>query len=439
MTLHRGFFRLPPSCYNALMLNRPSHNWQARLDEIIAERTAQMIKLRRRLHSYPEPSGEEFKTSLHLYQTLVDEGFEVLMGPEGRGVVADNRPVGGGALRRIALRADIDALRIHDQKEVEYKSRCPGLMHACGHDSHSAAVFGASAAIRQMQQADDLPWPIRFRSVFQPAEETSTGAKEMIEAGAIDDVDAIVAIHMDPSRRVGTVGLRDGVLTANCVGMRIRIVGRGGHTARPHEARDPIAAAAQLINALYLFIPRVTDSQDAVVLGIGQIHSGDNPNVIPERLELRGTLRTLDRGVHKEAIKHIRRLAHGIGQTTDTHIDVQFEQASAAVVNQPELMGVVRESARHVVGEQGMIEIPRPSMGSEDFSFYLDHIPGAMIRVGCASAERGRSPLHSPDFDIDEDALAIAARILARVVIEWSNPHRKPAADPAEAEAGSGI
>jgi amidohydrolase len=407
-----------------------SSAWQQHLDLAIARHREQIVGVRRHMHRNPEPSGQEFKTSLYLYQKLSQEGFDVRMGPEGRGILVDVSFGDGPPGKLFALRADIDALRIHDQKEVDYRSQVPGVMHACGHDAHSAILTGAITAVRELHAAGELPWPVRFRGIFQPSEETSVGAKEMIEAGALDGVEAIAALHVDPSRRVGTVGMRVGVLTANCMGMRIRIVGRGGHTARPHEASDPIAAAAQLINSLYLFIPRVVDSQDAVVLGIGQIQSGDNPNVIPERLELRGTLRTLDRRVHKQSQQHIRRLAHGVAQTTDTHIDVQFERASASVCNDPQLMTILNQAATEVLGPEGIDTIARPSMGSEDFAFYLEHVPGAMVRLGTASARRGRSALHTPTFDVDEDALPQGARIMARTAIQWCNPDRDPAGDP---------
>jgi amidohydrolase len=397
-------------------------DWQEQLDLALERRYDRMIGLRRHLHRQPEPSGEEFKTSLHIYRLLDEEGFDVRMGPEGRGVIADFHGGDGRPARRIALRADVDALRIQDQKEVEYRSHVPGVMHACGHDAHSSIVWGAIGALRDLQQSGKLPWPVRYRGIFQPSEETSTGAKEMIDAGALEDVAAIAAVHVDPSRPVGSIGLREGVLTANCVGMRIRIVGRGGHTARPHEASDPIAAAAQLINSLYLFIPRVVDSQDAVVLGIGQINSGDNPNVIPERLELKGTLRTLDGRVHKESVQHVRRLAHGVAQTTDTQIDVQFERASGAVRNDPHMVALIERAAREVLGSEGIQYIARASMGSEDFAFYLDRVPGAMLRLGVASQHVGRSALHTPNFDVDERALAHGARILARTAVLWSEP-----------------
>ena len=406
-----------------------SSEWQRQLDQAIARQRDEVVAVRRHMHRNPEPSGQEFKTSLYLYQKLSQAGFDVRMGPEGRGIIVDVSLGDAPPGRLIALRADIDALRIQDQKDVGYRSQVPGVMHACGHDAHSAILTGAITAVREAYEVGALPWPVRLRGVFQPAEETSVGAKEMIEAGALEGVEAIAALHVDPSRRVGTVGMRVGVLTANCMGMRIRVVGRGGHTARPHEASDPIAAAAQLINSLYLFIPRVVDSQDAVVLGIGQIQSGDNPNVIPERLELRGTLRTLDRRVHKESQQHIRRLAHGVAQTTDTQIDVQFERASASVCNDPQLMAVLNQAATEVLGAEGIQTIPRPSMGSEDFAFYLEQVPGAMVRLGTASARHGRSALHTPTFDIDEQALCNGARILGRTAVQWCNPDRASSAD----------
>jgi amidohydrolase len=400
-------------------------DWQTQLDSAIARILDRMVALRRHLHQWPEPSGQELETSLYLYQILSEGAFDVRMGPDGRGVIADLPSVDDPSAPLIALRGDIDALRIQDQKEAPYRSCVPGVMHACGHDAHTSILWGAVTALRQLEKSGDLPWPVRYRAVFQPAEETCVGAKEMIRAGVLDDVSAIVAVHVDPSRRVGTVGVRRGVLTANCVGMRMRIIGKGGHTARPHEASDPITAAAQLINSLYLFMPRVVDSQDAVVLGIGQIHSGDNPNVIPERLELKGTLRTLDQRVHKESVQHIRRLAHGVAQTTDTQIDVQFEQTSGAVRNDEQVISVFEQAATNVLGPDGIQTIPRASMGSEDFAHYLDHVPGAMLRLGCASARAGNSPLHTPTFDVDEKALAIGARIVSRAAVLWCDPRRE--------------
>jgi amidohydrolase len=390
--------------------------WGKQLDAAVDERFEELVALRRHLHAHPEVSGEERETSLHLYQLLTDHGFEVRMGPDGRGIVVDSHSPWPDA-GIIALRADLDALRIRDAKEVAYRSCHDGVMHACGHDGHTAVVFGALLALKQLQITGDLPCELRYRGIFQPAEETCEGAQEMIEVGALEGVSAILAVHMDPSRRLGTIGLRAGVLTANCDEMRITLSGHGGHAARPHETSDPIAAAAQLINALYLYIPRVTDSQDAVVITIGQITGGENANVIPEEVLLRGTIRSLDRSVRRQTMEHVTRLARGIAQMTDTSIEVHFGLSSDSVDNDPRLIDTFRQACYEVVGADGIQDIPKASMGSEDFAFYLQHVPGAMARLGCQSDSCGGSPLHTPTFDIDEQALQIGAKVMARAAV----------------------
>jgi amidohydrolase len=404
-----------------------STNWRERLDQAIDDRFERMVELRRHLHMHPEVSGEERNTSLHLYQSLGNEGFEVRMGPDGRGVLADLKQDGEVPARgRLALRADMDALRIHDTKQVAYRSQNEGIMHACGHDAHTAVVWGALTSLGDLQRSGSLPWQLHLRGVFQPAEETSEGARDMMAVGALEGVGGIMAVHMDPSRQVGHVGYRDGVLTAACDEFEMSIVGRGGHAARPHEASDPIAAAAQLINALYLFIPRVTDSQDAVVVTVGQIHGGENCNVIPEEVVLRGTIRSLDQGVRQKTIDHIGRLAEGIGGTSDTRIQVRYGCGNPPVVNDSAMIQVLRRAGREVLGDRGLDTINRPSMGSEDFAFYLEQVPGAMLRLGSTSATVGGSALHTPTFDIDEQSLRIGARLLARAAVFWCDPQYYP-------------
>ncbi len=396
------------------------HDWSSELDAHVDGCFEQMVELRRRLHAHPEPSGQEHATSLYLYQLFNDLEYDVRMGPEGRGLIVDRNRYGEPA--RVALRADLDALHIHDRKDVPYRSQRPGVMHACGHDAHSAIAFGAFVALREMVRENRLPWPAPVRAIFQPSEETATGAREMIEAGALEGVEAIFAIHVDPTRPLGHIGLRKDMLTANCESVEFIINGRGGHAARPHESLDPIAAAAQLISTLYLFVPRGTDSQDAVVVTIGQISGGDNPNVIPERVELKGTLRTLNEDVRQRTIDHIRQLAHGIEEVSATEIEVRFDVSVQGVRNAPELVELVHLAASSIVGEDGVDQIPRPSMGSEDFAEYLKHIPGVMFRLGSASGPATSAGLHTPTFDIDEEAMRIGAKILARTLVYWSKP-----------------
>jgi len=393
-------------------------SWQTEIDQAIDDLFPQMVALRRHLHAHPEPSGEELQTSLSLYQRASERGLRVRMGPEGRGVIVDGREDG----RRIALRADIDALRISDQKQVDYRSQTAGIMHACGHDAHAAVVFGAMVCLDEVYAAGKLPWPVAWRAIFQPSEETATGAQEMVTAGVLDGVDAILSVHVDPTRRTGTIGVRPGVFTANCDAMRITVQGRGGHAARPHESIDPIAASAQLISTLYQFIPRATDSQDAVVITIGQIQGGENPNVIPEKVTLQGTFRTLDRTVRARTMQHIDTLAAGIEQVSGTKIELRFETSIPSVFNDERMTTLVTRVAEDVVGSAGLKLLPRPSMGSEDFAVYLEHVPGTMFRLGCAADEKPAPGLHTPLFDVDETCLAVGAKILARSVVEWSNP-----------------
>ncbi len=388
------------------------------IKQAVDQRFDRMVKMRRHLHQHPEVSGREFETSLMLYQDLGNNGFEVRLGPEGRGVIADfGSP--NGASRMFAIRADIDALRIQDEKVEPYRSVHEGVMHACGHDGHTAVVAGAISAIADLHRAGELPFEPRLRGVFQPAEETCEGAADMIAAGALDGVDVILATHMDPTRRVGRIGVRKGVFTANCDHMHISIKGRGGHAARPHEARDPISAAAQLIQWLYTQIPRVTDSQDAVVVTIGKIDGGHTANVIPDQVDLQGTLRTLDSRVREGTIEHIERLARGVAEASQTKIDVWYGKAANAVVNDGPLVELIRNASLELLGGESVEKIIRPSMGSEDFALYGTHVPAAMFRLGCVSDGKGGSGLHTPTFDIDEEALRFGAYVMAHTALHW--------------------
>jgi amidohydrolase len=394
-------------------------SWQTQLDAAIDENAERLVALRRHLHAHPELSGKELQTSLHLYQLFSELGLPVRMGPEGCGVIVESREQ--HAPRRAAVRADIDALRIEDEKEVAYRSCVPQVMHACGHDVHTSTVFGTLSALERLARDGRLPWPVKWRGIFQPAEETSQGARAMIGAGAVEGVDAILSLHVDPTRRAGTVGVRRGVFTASCDDVRITVRGRGGHSARPHESIDPIAASAQLISTLYQFIPRKTDSQDAVVISFGQIHGGLNANVIPEQVVLEGTLRTLDRAVRERTLDHIRSLARGIEEITGTTLEVGFESGIPSVYNDEGLTELVGHVAAEVVGPERVVKMPRPSMGGEDFAAYLEHAPGTMFRLGCAT-DLPWPGLHTPTFDVDERCLAVGAKILARSVVEWSRP-----------------
>lgn len=392
---------------------------KSNLDRLVDAQQPRIVEFRRSLHAHPELSGQEFETTKSIERRLESAGLAPRLGEGGRGLILDspgpeNRP-------RVALRADIDALPIQETRECAYRSQVPGQMHACGHDGHTSTVLSAALALHQLQSEGQLSKGTAWRAIFQPAEETLAGAHEMVAQGACQNVKALFSMHMDPTREVGTIGVCAGAFTANCDTIEIVIQGRGGHGARPHQTLDPIAAGAQLITALYWQIPRHIDSQEAVVISFGQFNAGDADNVIPDRAYLGGTLRTLDPQVRQRAKRAIERVCASIAAATETQIDLHWGSDIDGVMNDPRLAEIVRAAASEVLGPENVHEILRPSMGSEDFASYGQHVPICMFRLGCASPAVGNSGLHTPTFDLDERALAIGAKILARCVIAASD------------------
>ncbi len=245
------------------------------------------------------------------------------------------------------------------------------------------------------------------------------GAKQMIEVGALEGVEAMLATHVDPTRSVGRIGLRSGVFTANCDEVRFTIRGRGGHAARPHQALDPISAAAQLINTLYLQIPRSVDSLESIVFTVGTISGGMNANVIPDLVTLGGTLRTLDRGVRDQAVEMIERIADAVARGSQTKIEVEYGVSAHAVRNDRQIVSLLKEATTAILGNDAIMKIPKPSMGSEDFAYFASEVPSAMFRLGSKSESTGGYGLHTPQFDIDEEAIRIGAHVMAHAAIVW--------------------
>lgn len=399
------------------------NQWPRRLDRTVDAFQDRMVETRRHLHTHPEISGEETETTRYLEERLASDGIEVRIGPTGRGVIAG--PAGNGSVPGIAMRADLDALPIQDAKTAAYRSSVRGVMHACGHDAHTAAVLGAAWALDAAGKSGILPWPVAWKAIFQPAEETNHGALEMIEAGALEGVGAMLALHVDPSMPAGTIGHRSGVLTAHCDKMRVLIRGSGGHAARPYESRDPIAAAAQLINAIYAAVPRLLDPRHTVVLTVGAISAGKRYNAIPDRAVLDGAVRSLDKDARRRTLERVREIAEGVARMSGTEIEITFRSGPPSVLNDPVLTDLVRECAVDLLGDDGVRRIDRPSMGGDDFAHYLSHVPGSLFRLGCSGPETTGTGLHTPDFDVDERALGIGAKILARAVVRWSEPETR--------------
>jgi amidohydrolase len=410
----------------------PAHAdaWTAALDAIVESLHDRLVALRRHLHSHPEPSGREHATTAYLRDRLADAAVDTRTGPDGRGLIVEPRNARDDAAAspdapRIMIRGDIDALHIQDGKSTPYASTIPGVMHACGHDGHATIALGVALALAEAQRRGVLPWPTPWRVVLQPAEETNAGALEMIDAGCLDAVGAALSLHMDPSRQVGRVAIRRGVMTADCDELAIRILGRGGHASRPHESIDPIAAAAQLISSIYLFVPRGVESHNPVVVTIGKVRGGENYNVIPDRVDLLGTIRSIGAAARQRTISHIRQLARGIAEASGTKIDADVRPGPPSVRNNGEMTEMVRRCAIELLGNDAVDTIDQPSMGGEDFAHYLEKVPGCMFRLGCSPTSEPSPPLHSPMFDLDERSLVIGAKVLARAAVRWAEPGRR--------------
>jgi len=405
------------------------------IDEEVASLEEELVSVRRFLHSHPEVSGQERETTKFIAERLSQIDLKLNVGPNEvggfvdltLGMPSENVPL-------IALRTDIDGLAIPDEKTCAYKSQNSGVAHVCGHDAHSTIILGiALAASRLSQQPGKLPpgFGLKLRFLFQPAEEICQGAKWLVEQGALAGVNGIIGLHVDPERTVGTVGIRYGALTAHCDEVAFEVHGKGGHAARPHHSIDPICASAQLISALYQGLPRSVDSRNPTVFSVGQVVGGFAPNAIPDTVKLRGSLRTIDQTARQTKKKRIAEIVEGVAKLSGTDIRVEFLSPLDAVVNDVRFAAVLEESSQRVLGSENVEIISQPSMGGEDFSVYLKQVPGALLRLGCAS-KAGESPfLHSPFFDIEEDCLAVGAKILFRSAVMLSltlnsNSHSSP-------------
>ncbi len=387
------------------------------IDRFVAEHEAGWIAYRRERHCSPEPSGEETETSHSICERLKSLGIAARIPQRGVGVVGDLL-LGEAteATPATALRADIDALRMPDRKEVGYSSIKEGLAHACGHDVHTTIVLGVAEVLSYLKSSGTKMPTARIRFLFQAAEETGEGALWMVEDGYLKNVPRILGLHVEPNLLAGQIGIRYGVFTAAVDEVHINVRGNGGHTARPHSTTDPIHAATMLVSQLYQLLPRSVDVRDSSVFTVGQIHGGFASNVIPDEVSIVGTLRATDSNSRADLMNCIRSTCRHLGALTGNEIGVQFLHSLGSVVNSMTETAAFEAASREVVGTDGIELLDRPSMGGEDFAMYLDHCAGSQIRLGCA----GSLPwphLHSPVFDVDEKAIAIGVRVMARTAL----------------------
>ncbi|MFG0261195.1 MAG: amidohydrolase, partial [Novipirellula sp. JB048] len=396
--------------------------WLANLHQHAERLQADWIAMRRHLHAHPELSDAEFHTTEYLNSAFIRLGLPTHIPLEGRGLTADLVTFDAIPDRWIAIRGDIDALPISDAKAVAYRSECEGVMHACGHDAHATVVFAAIEILASMAAAGELPWPIAVRGLLQPSEELATGARYMIHHHALREIDAILALHVDPTRSVGCIGLRHGTLTAACDAVQVRFHGNGGHGARPHLADDPIDAMTHWVQSAYRRLGRTISPHQTVVFSIGQLEAGHSPNVIPDSAWLAGSLRSLDPQARRIALQTLADVSRATEIQSGCEVEMTLGASAPAVVNHSALVDLFSGAAAQLF-KAGAIEwIDEPSMGSEDFSCYLEHIPGAMFRLGVAGEQVGSAPLHTAAFDIDERAIAVGAKLFAAAVIAYFDP-----------------
>ncbi len=373
------------------------------------------IATRRDFHQHPELAFEEVRTSGIIADKLEQLGLDVRRNVGKTGVVGilDSGKPG----KTVLVRADIDALPIHAERDVPYRSQVDGKMHACGHDGHAAVALSTAKLFSEHQ--DLFTGKLVF--VFQPAEEVVGGAKAMLTEGALEgfDVDATIGLHLSSDTPTGIVPVRAGPAMAATDTFTFVVKGSGGHAAKPNETIDPIVTSAQLVMALQTLVSRETDPVKETVISVTSIHGGTAFNIIPESVELKGTLRTFDAAHREYIIGRIKAVAQGVAEMMRAHVDIDWREGTPAVVNDATMTERLREVAANVVGA-GNVPEKDPIMGGDDMSLWLQQAPGCYFFVGARNEAAGiTSPHHHPHFDIDEDALPIAVEILSKGALDF--------------------
>jgi amidohydrolase len=380
----------------------------------------ELVAFRRDLHMHPELGNQEFRTTAAIKERLEKAGLRPRVLAVGTGLVCDIGVEGGvwsGGPRMLALRADIDALPIPDAKaECAYRSTVPDRAHACGHDVHTTVVLGAGLVLAELHERGLLPRPVRL--IFQPAEEVLPGgAADAIECGVLEGVERILAVHCDPRVDAGRIGLRHGAITSACDRLEISLDGPGGHTARPHLTTDLVTAAARVVTDVPALVGRRVDTRAGLAVTWGRIESGHAPNVIPQHAELSGTVRCLDIDAWRQAPDIVVAAIDEVANLHRAKSEITYVRGVPPVVNDPVVTELLREA---MVARRGVdsVEDTEQSLGGEDFSWYLEQVPGAMARLGVRPpGERTVRDLHQGDFDVDESAITVGVELFTAAAL----------------------
>ena len=377
---------------------------------------AELVAFRRDLHMHPELGNQEFRTTAAIKERLERAGLRPRVLAGGTGLVCDIGEWDGGR-PMLGLRADIDGLPIPDTKtDCPYRSTVPDRAHACGHDVHTTVVLGAGLVLADLHRQGRLPRPVRL--VFQPAEEVLPGgAADAIECGVLDGVGRMIAVHCDPRVDAGRIGLRQGAITSACDRLEVALDGPGGHTARPHLTTDLVTAAARVAIDVPALVGRRMDTRAGLAVTWGRIESGHAPNVIPQHAELSGTVRCLDIEAWRQAPDLVVAAIDEVANLHGAKSEINYVRGVPPVVNDADVTDLLREAMTARRGAQS-VEDTEQSLGGEDFSWYLEHVPGSMARLGVRTpGERTVRDLHQGDFDADESAITVGVELFTAAAL----------------------
>ncbi len=381
----------------------------------IAEMKDWLVEIRRTIHMHPELGFEEVETSQLVAQWLEKFGLEVKTGIAKTGVVGLLR--GGQPGKTVAIRADMDALPIEEANEVPYRSQVKGKMHACGHDAHTTILLGVARFFSSLR--DQIKGNIKW--IFQPAEEGGGGGKVMAEAGVLEDpkVDAIFGAHVYPDLNIGQVGIHEREGLAATDRFIIKLLGKGGHGAYPHLCKDPILAAGHMITQIHSIVSRNVPPLESAVITIGKVSGGTAFNIIPDEVELIGTVRSLTPQVREILKNRLEEEVQGVARSFGIDYHFTFDYGYPALINDPPMSRLVASVCTRAIGQENVIYV-KPSMGGEDFAYYLQKVPGAFFRLGCRNEKKGIvQTFHNANFNIDEDVLPFGVEVFVRIIDEF--------------------
>ena len=378
----------------------------------ITEISKDMTEWRRYLHSIPELSFNEIKTAKFISSKLSEWGIKHEKNIAKTGIVAQIKGNKGNSTKTIGLRADMDALPIHENNNIEYKSTHKGVAHKCGHDGHTTLLLGAA---KYLSENPDFDGTVNL--IFQPAEEGGGGANEMIKDGLLEKfpMSQVFGMHNWPDIPKGKFSICSGPIMAAVNTIQIKITGKGGHAAMPHQTIDPIIISSQIVTALQTITSRTIDPIETIVLSITQFHSGTTHNIIPDEVFLEGTLRTFSKDVENKAIKRIKEITENIAKSFLAKSEVSILDGYPVTINSQKETDIASNIASEIVGKENVESNMKPIMGSEDFSFMLNKIPGAFIFVGQGD-EKHNKPCHHAEYDFNDEILPIGTSYWIKLV-----------------------